>query len=501
MVTDTTKMTQLNRWLYLFICIHVIAWTIVPFCVRFTLPMDAMEGTIWGQQFEWGYDKNPFLNGWLTALAVNLGGKSGWAVYLFSQLSVAICFWAVWQLGKKILPPVYALLAVLLLEGIQYYNLHAIDFNDNTLELGLWALTALFFYQALISQSWRDWLFTGVFAGLGMMTKYYTAMLLLPMFFFMLSNPANRKSFSRPELYLGLIVFLIIIAPHIIWLFFHDFVTLNYALDRVSSTPTWFNHFNYSFLFAWQQFEAFIPPLLLTLLLIAGKRPLLAHPRISISAFNKAFLFYVGLGPFLLTVLLSALTGIMLRAGWGEPLLSLWGIILIAWIQPRITVNRFYRFVTVFFTLLAITLLSYSIALVRAKKPSSANFPGKNIATTLTTEWHKNFHTPLTYIAGSRWLAGNIAFYSHDHPAVYINWDKKLSPWIKEAMMKKQGAIFVWDISEENEQMPKEIQRRFEKLGKFRIMHFTWLRNSTMKPVEIGVAFLPPDETSNVSEI
>ena len=47
------------------------------------------------------------------------------------------------------LPKSYALIALLLLEGIQYFNFHAIDFNDNTLELGLWGLTIYFFYQAL----------------------------------------------------------------------------------------------------------------------------------------------------------------------------------------------------------------------------------------------------------------------------------------------------------------------------------------------------------------
>jgi 4-amino-4-deoxy-L-arabinose transferase-like glycosyltransferase len=124
---------NINKILYSFIGIHILLWTLAPTLIRFTLPMDAMEGTTWGHQFEWGYDKNPFMNGWLTALAIKLGGQSGWMTYLFSQLSVAICFFAVWQLGKKILPPLHALIAVLLLEGIQYYNFHAIDFNDNTL--------------------------------------------------------------------------------------------------------------------------------------------------------------------------------------------------------------------------------------------------------------------------------------------------------------------------------------------------------------------------------
>jgi 4-amino-4-deoxy-L-arabinose transferase-like glycosyltransferase len=492
---DKTSIGQLNRWFYLFIFIHVLAWTLIPFLTRYTLPMDAMEGITWGKQLELGYDKNPFLNGWLSAFAVYLSGTSGWAIYLFSQLSVAVCFWATWELSKKILPPMYALLAVLLLEGVQYYNIHAIDFNDNTLELGLWALTTLFFYEALHSQSWRHWILTGIFAGLGMMTKYYTVILLLPMLLFLIANPLCRETFKKPQAYAGLLVFIAIILPHAIWLCFHDFITVRYAIYRATTVaikPSWFNRIHFSTVFAWQQFEVCIPPLLLSLLLIFGKRPALATPRMQIKSFDKQFLLYVGLGPFLLTFLLSAVGGIFLRAGWGQPLLSLWGIILIAWLQPRITPQRFYRFATVLFTLVTITLASYATALIRAEGPSSANFPGKIIASAITKEWHSTYHTPLAFVAGPRWVAGNISFYSQDNPAVYIEWNKKVSPWIDESKLKKQGAIFVWDPAEDDQPTIAEIKARFQNLGPLQIKHFTWLRNSSSKPVEISVAFLPP---------
>src|SRR5271156_1570356 len=165
-MSQTLNKTLLNeKWplasiFWAFTGLHVLIWTALPFLVRYTLPMDSMEGYVWGQQLEWGYDKNPFVNGWMTALAVRLGGDSGWMIYLFSQLSVALCFWAVWQLGKKMLPPVYALLGVLL------------------------------FYQALCSntnksQTLLAWLGCGVFAGLSMMTKYYTVVLLVPMTVFL----------------------------------------------------------------------------------------------------------------------------------------------------------------------------------------------------------------------------------------------------------------------------------------------------------------------------
>ncbi len=490
MINNDVKSWRLERWFYIFIFLHVVLWTLAPAWVRFTLPMDAMEGTTWGHQLEWGYDKNPFLNGWLTHLALFLGGQSGWMIYLFSQLSVAICFWATWELGKKFLPPIHAFIAVLLLESMQYYNLHAIDFNDNTLELGLWALTILFFYQAIHREKWSDWIFTGVFAGLGMMAKYYTAMLLIPMAIFLLLQKETRQQFTSAKMYVGLLVFFMVILPHIFWLFSHDFVTIDYAVNRVSSPPTWLNHVIFPLQFTVQQFEVLVPALLLFSILLLGKKPVLIH--FNLARADKLFLFFMGIGPLLLTIILSAIFGMKLRAGWGQPLLSLWGIILIAWITPRITRERFYLFIALLITLSTVMLAVYCFALIRADKHSSANFPSKIIATVLTKEWHQRYHSPLSFVAGPRWIAGNIAFYSKDQPVVYIDWDHKISPWVDENALKQQGAIFVWDPTEAYQISPQKIRARFSKLGPLQIMHFSWMRNNTMPPVEINVAFLPP---------
>src|SRR5579862_5360712 len=130
---DLANSFNARRWFALFMLAHLIGWTLAPLLVRFNLPLDSIEGTLWGHQLEWGYDKNPFLNAWLTAFATFLDGQSGWMIYLFSQLSVVISFWAIWQLAKQIVTPAYALIAVMILEGVQYYHFHAIDFNDNTL--------------------------------------------------------------------------------------------------------------------------------------------------------------------------------------------------------------------------------------------------------------------------------------------------------------------------------------------------------------------------------
>lgn len=492
MLSEKIRSIRPSYWLYAFVFIHVTVWTLAPATIRFALPMDSIEGILWGHQLELGYDKNPFMNAWLSHLAVWLDGHSGWMIYLFSQLSVGICFWAMYRLGKKFFSPAQAFVSVMLLEGLQYYSFHAIDFNDNTLELSLWALTALFFYQAINDKKLSDWLLTASFAALGMMAKYYTAILLLPMALLMIATPEGRDQFRSRYFYLACILFIAIILPHTIWLFSHDFITVQYAFDRVSSPPTWFSHVLFPTQFAWQQFEVLIPALLLFALLLRDKTIQAGKYWRSLPTFDRKFLGYVGMGPLVITILLSAFTGIRLRAGWGQPLLSFSGMILLAWFMPSLSRKQLTRFIIATFTLMFLMVTIYCVALIRADAPSSANFPSKMIASTLTDEWRNQYGTPLHYVAGPRWLAGSIAFYSKDQPAVYMSWDKQFSPWIDEAALKKSGAIFVWDPTERERTPMKEVLKRFPNLGPIHTMYFSWMRNHKMKPVEMRVAFLPP---------
>jgi 4-amino-4-deoxy-L-arabinose transferase-like glycosyltransferase len=485
-------MNRAEIWFKSFILLHLIAWTLLAVLVRHNLPMDAIEGAIWGQHLDWGYDKNPYLNAWLTALAAYVDNHSGLMIYLFSQISVIACFWAVWQLAKLFLPPVYALVSVIILESMQYYNFHAIDFNDNTLELSLWALAIYFFYCALQTPSRLAWLFTGLFTGLGLMAKYYTGVLITCMALFLLSEKANRQKLLSPWPYAGLLIFLLITLPHVFWLPHHDYITINYVFDRAKNEYSWTNHLFYPAQFAWEQLQVFLPALILFALLFIGKKPFFARHAITLSAYNKKFLFYMGIGPLLLTLLISFLFGITLRAGWGMPLLSLWGIILISLLPPYISKEKFYRFIAGIILLSTVFLTGSTVSLVNSTTPSSANFPGKELAQSITQLWRDQYHSKLEYVAGSRWLGGNISFYSSDHPAVFMEWDKQRSPWIDIKDLQQKGGIFIWDISK-NETLPAAIKTQFPQLNIMPPMEFAWQRNRhQLPPIKIGIAVLAP---------
>lgn len=483
-----------TRLFLIFVSAHLICWTIVPILVRYNLPLDSIEGATWGHQLQWGYDKNPFLNGWLTALAVYLSGGSDWTIYLFSQLSVGICFFAVFLLANKIVPPFYALIAVILLEGIQYYNFHAIDFNDNTLELCTWGLTSYFFYcatstQAHTAKNISQWVLTGFFAALGMMAKYYTTVLLCAMFLFLIIQPDARKQLKTWPPYLGMAVLIAVMIPHIIWLFHHDFITVDYVFQRTNSDRNLVDHVFFPAQFAWQQFEALIPACVLFAVFFLRKA---TNQALTINAFNRAFLFYIGCGPFLLTLALACLLGIKLRAGWGMPLFSLFGLILMAFFRPQLSPKTIHRFFICLLTLMILLLMGYTFSLHQATTTSSANFPGKLLAQTITLRWREKYHTKLAYVAGPRWIGGNILFYSPDHPSVFMEWNKHKSPWINLSDLEKKGGVFVWEVAKEP-LLTQEIQNRYPHLEGMETLTFSWQRGATyLPPIQIGVAYLPP---------
>ena len=500
MFKTLNKPFSATQWVSLFIAVHLVCWTLLPALIRYNLPLDAIEGTIWGHQLEWGYDKNPYMNAWLTALASQLGGASGWTIYLFSQLSVIVCFWAVYRLGSDILGPIYALIGTLMLEGVQYFNFHSIDFNDNTLELGLWGATIYCFYRAMKCQPHTAsatflWIFVGIFAGLGMMAKYYTITLIASLCLFMLSSKDNRKQFATLSPYAGLLAFLIVTLPHVVWLFAHDFITVKYVFARASSMPHWTNHFFFPAQFAWQQMEVFLPALILfSVFFYRGKK---GSTAIQLSPFDRHFLLIVGFGPIALTLLLSLICGTNLRAGWGAPLLSLWGLALIALLHPRITPFKLYGFIVSVFALMAALLLGYFFSLTHSHTTTSANFPGQKLADTITQIWHDTYHRKLDYIAGSRWAGGNIAFYSPDHPAVFIEWSHEKAPWIDLNALKEKGGVFVWDITGK-ETLPAAVKQAFPQLQTATVMEFDWHRNQhRLEPAKIGMAILPPDASTN----
>lgn len=489
---------------YFFLFSHLFIWTLAPSLARHHLPMDAVEGSIWGQHWLAGYDKNPYLNAWITALAYHLPYFSAatW-IYFFSQCSVVICFYFVWKFSAFFLNPAKRLMSVLLLEGMQYYNIHAIDFNDNTLELATWSGCLYFFAKALKTRHPLDWFLLGTCAGLGLMTKYYTGILLFSFFLYLL-HPKNKYIWQDKSTYVALFPFIAICSPHVLWLFQHDFLTIRYIATRTENQIGMLSHIIYPVQFLLGQAEAIAPSFLLFGLLYGLSYLSQKKCNANIDTDSKApapslmhrDILWIGLfAPLLITILLSALFGWQLHSAWGAPLFSALGIFICYYSLPSLSRKIILTFYASILGILCLGAFIYTEQLRLSKTPSSANFQGKMLADTLESFWHARFHQPLQFIGGPRFLAGSVSLDGQDHPEVWMEWHSRNSPWISLQDIQKHGAIFIWEVNH-GEQLPKNIKTFFKHLSPTYFIELPWYGSENIPPMKIGMAWVPPQEIS-----
>ena len=125
----------------------------------------------------------------------------------------------------------FQLLSVLLLSGIYFYNFSTPEFNVNVSQLPFWALCVYFFWKGINANKKIDWALFGIFSALGVLSKYIFIYLLAAFFIYLIFNYKKFKKFI-PNYLLSLLIFFIILIPHLIWLIENNFITIFYAFNR-----------------------------------------------------------------------------------------------------------------------------------------------------------------------------------------------------------------------------------------------------------------------------
>lgn len=487
-----------TTYFWIFITLHILLWTIGPSLLRPSVPHDTLEGITWGLEWQLGYYKHPFLTAWFCAGITKLFGTVGWPVYLLAQLAVATTFIAVWALAKKILPSLHALLAALMIEGILFYNINSFNITPDTMQSPFWALLTLVFFQALTTQKIRFWFYTGILAAICICIKYQVLLLLIPMFLLCIIHPVGRISFKNKGIYIGILTMLLVLLPHLIWLYLHDLVTMTYA-QNVSAdyTPdkTFLSHLKYPLRFIVN--EMIHCSGLFILLWPFYKTP---KSPIKIAHFEWSFLLFMGLGPFILTVILCIWTGNYFPTRWATPYFFLLGIISLAYLKPVINKKNLIQFTATFIFMSSLLFLGRMSSFTLFKRAESDAFlPNQQIAHTLSKLWQDRFNTNIPYLAGSNYLVSSVTPYLGSSTRAYLNWEIQQSPWINEDSLRKNGGIFIWDAgynyiwdkdSAHFAALPQTILTRFPQL--IMMPPYTFRRSSNHSPILIGVALLPP---------
>ena len=399
---------------YLLCLYHLIIWTIIPYFSNKNLPLDVIEALAWGQDFDLGYNKHPPLSAWIPGLLFKIFGNKDWIYYLLSQVFILISFIFLWKLSSFFLnKKSHILLSILAIEGIAFYTFDTPQFNVNICQIPLWIGTVYFFFKSIKDNKITDWIFLGVFAALGFLTKYIFVYLLISLFFYLIFILTKKKRINFKFLY-ALLIFFLITAPHFKWLIQNDFTTLYYALKRGGLNE--FNIYNYllnPIKFLINQITILLPFLLLIYFLIKKIKI-----RLPLNNEKFIFLLFSFLLPFLLILITSIITGSRIRTMWMIPFYSLIGIFFIFLYQDQINFKKIKNFIILLIIFLIVSPILYSLRSIYSD--SRTSYEGRKIASQIEREWKTISKDKISNVGFSEWYAGNLSYQLSNRPKVFL---------------------------------------------------------------------------------
>jgi 4-amino-4-deoxy-L-arabinose transferase-like glycosyltransferase len=405
----------------LFLLVHLSIWTLIPFFSNKNLPLDVIEALAWGTNLNWGWDKHPPLSVFFPEIFYQLFGSQDWAYYLLSQIFVIFSFVVIFKLAKEFLKnETYALISVFLLEGIYFYNFTTPEFNVNVCQIPFWTLTVYYSWQSFKNNKTHNWILLGLFAGLGFLSKYLFIYLLIGVNLFFIYYLKKDKKFNF-KYFIPIIVFLLVISPHLMWLTDNDYKTISYGLKRTSlENSTLLNHFIYPIKFILKQAGVILPFfILLSLILKNFKFKLKQHDEKSI------FLIFITFAPFLLMFITSLVLGANIRTMWMTPFYLFFGLFFIYHFKANINLNFLKRFIFCFLFIFILSPATY-LYISLSKDNKRTDYPGKEIAYLVQNRWDKNFVNTIAIVVGDEWVAGNLSYHLKSRPRWFSNLEPKL---------------------------------------------------------------------------
>ena len=433
---NSAKM-NVNKILTIFLLSHFAIWVLVPSITNHNLPLDTIEALAWGSNLDWGFNKHPPLSAFAVEVFYKIFGNNDWAYYFLSQLFVVSAFFIVFKFSEDFFKnKIHCLISILLLEGIFFYNFTTPEFNVNVCQLPFWALTVYYCWKGLKQNDITSWLLFGLFAGLGILSKYLFIYLLIALDVFFIYLIIKRKFNSK--CFVSLISFFIVLLPHLIWLIDNNYITVTYALHRtgIEDSNFFISHISFPSIFLGKQIGILIPFFVMFFFIISKLKT-----KIKFKDKKLIFLIVINIVPILLIFLTSLFIGVKIRTMWMTPFYLFMGVLLVYIFQKKIILKKFKYFISIFLILfISSPIIYFYISITQTNKRT--DYAGKEISQIVQKKWDSNFVNKIGVVGGDEWHGGNLSYHLKDRPI----WDNIFeNTQISSLKNSEDGFIIIGD--------------------------------------------------------
>ena len=218
-------------WLTLLVCAHIVS----RISISAGMKWDESEQILWAQQLQLGYGPQPPFYTWMQWAVCQVLGPSVLALALLKHLLIALTYCLAWLAGRQLFNDKgawWVAAGLLLMPPFGWDSL-----RDQTHTVMVTAMT-MGLWWAVLRQVQRpqaiNFLWIGVFCGLGMLSKYSYAMLIGALFVAAMSVSQVRSAIFAKGWWLAPLVGLLVFAPHAFWLASHWDMATTETVQKMS---------------------------------------------------------------------------------------------------------------------------------------------------------------------------------------------------------------------------------------------------------------------------
>jgi undecaprenyl-diphosphatase len=409
---------------------------------QFLLSPDEANYWQWSRYLDLGYYDHPPMIAWLIWLSTQLCGQTELAVRLPTVLGITVASVYLCLLAGRWFSWRIALHTALVSQSLLLLNGAALIATPDGLLLPCWAAACYHAARAAEEDQGRQWLLTGLWFGLGLLSKYTMVLFLPSLFLALLCNRTWRQRLLTWQPWLSLLAGLLLFTPVLIWNAGHNWVTFRHTLFQGGANNTALFTLEYLPEFLGSQ-AGLVSPVLFGLILVAWLSSW-QHGN------EKArFLFWLSLPSFALFSLLAL--HVRIYGNWPAPAYPA-ALLLTAVLYAE---RRWWRFG------LGLSALTSALVLVHLVSPVlpvqaawdriAHETKGWQELAQITEQTRQQMERPAqTFVFGLRYqYASELAFYMQGQPrTVSINrWTRPnvYDFWFTDQMLLGMDAVGVYE--------------------------------------------------------
>jgi 4-amino-4-deoxy-L-arabinose transferase-like glycosyltransferase len=422
--------------------LYALLWWTYALIAKSTqdIHFDMGEVFAWSTELAYGYPKHPPFPAWVAAVWFAIFPRADWAYYLLSAVSISLALWFAWLIAARFVEGDKRAVALVLLAFAPTFNFQPLKFNSNALLITVWAGATWLFLRSYAARTFAAGALAGAAAAIAMLTKYWSAFLILGFVVGALADPRRRDYFRSPAPWASALVGALLLVPNVVNLVGYDFHAFKYAAA---------SHADASFGPVLSSIGNYLTGVLYLagpiVALVLATRPGTAvwreimWPREPDRRLMAVILWTGLLAPIPVALALE----VRLNALWTMHCWAVLPALILS--APGLHVTR-RAAATVLAAAYAIPLIALAASPIVARSilqhgaDSGAAYYSL-LAREVDRRWPQVSNKPLRYVAGPEQLAWACTFYCRDRPRAFPSFSRVNAPWIDQVSMARDGFV------------------------------------------------------------